>query len=49
MIDLSEIPENYKEQIMTEFEKDKSIGRTALFDYFVKRKLKNLITDLQDF
>lgn len=49
MIDLSEIPEKYKEQILEEFEKDKEVGRSSLFDYFVKRKLKNLLTDLQDF
>lgn len=49
MIDLSSVPANYKEQILTEFEKDKEIGRSALFNYFVTRKLKNLITDIQDF
>jgi hypothetical protein len=49
MIDLNEVPENYKEQIMIEFEKEKEVGRAALFDYFVKRKLKNLLTDIQDF
>jgi len=49
MIDLSEVPENYKEQILTEFAKDKEVGRSQLFNYFVTRKLKNLITDIQDF
>lgn len=49
MIDLSEVPENYQEQILTEFAKDKEVGRSALFNYFVTRKLKNLITDIQDF
>lgn len=49
MIDLAEVPENYKEQILNEFEKDKEVGRSSLFDYFVKRKLKNLLTDIQDF
>ena len=49
MIDLSEVPENYKEQILAEFAKDKDVGRSALFNYFVTRKLKNLITDIGDF
>lgn len=49
MIDLEEIPDNYKQQIMAEFEKEKEVGRSSLFNYFVTRKLKNLITDIQDF
>jgi hypothetical protein len=49
MIDLSEVPENYKDQILTEFAKEKEVGRSALFNYFVTRKLKNLLTDIQDF
>ncbi|MBT4995862.1 MAG: hypothetical protein HOM88_05260 [Hellea sp.] len=49
MIDLSQIPANYVEQIRSEWQAPKDIGRQYLFDYFVKRKLKNLITDIQDF
>lgn len=49
MIDLSEIPQKYKEQILDEYSKDKEVGRSQLFNYFVEKKLKNLITDIQDF
>jgi hypothetical protein len=49
MIDLAEVPANYKEQILTEFAKEKEVGRSSLFNYFVTRKLKNLITDIGDF
>jgi 5'-3' exonuclease len=49
MIDLSEIPQNYKDEILEEYSKDKDIGRSHLFNYFVEKKLKNLITDIQDF
>lgn len=49
MIDLGEIPENYKTKILEEYNKEKDIGRSQLFNYFVEKKLKNLITDLQDF
>ena len=49
MIDLTQIPTNYQETILEEYNQDKGIGREALFNFFVKRKLKNLITDIQDF
>lgn len=49
LIDLGEVPEKFKEQINEEFEKEKTVGRTELFSYFVKYKLKNLLTDIQDF
>lgn len=49
MIDLSEIPNEYKEQVLSQFEVEKDIGREQLFNFFVKRKLKNLLTDIQDF
>jgi len=49
MIDLSEVPDEYKETILQEFNKEKEVGREQLFNYFIKKKLKNLITDIQDF
>lgn len=49
LIDLGEVPEKFKEQITEEFEKEKTVGRSGLFQYFVKYKLKNLLTDIQDF
>jgi 5'-3' exonuclease len=49
MIDLAEIPQKYKEQILEEYSKDKDVGRSHLFNYFIEKKLKNLITDIQDF
>jgi hypothetical protein len=49
MIDLSEIPDAYKKKILEEYNVDKEVGRSQLFDYFMKNKLKNLITDIQDF
>lgn len=49
LIDLGEVPEKFKEQITEEFEKEKAVGRAGLFQYFVKYKLKNLLTDIQDF
>jgi hypothetical protein len=49
MIDLAEIPQKYKDQILEEYSKDKEVGRSQLFNYFIEKKLKNLITDIQDF
>jgi hypothetical protein len=49
MIDLSQVPNNLKEKILEEHSKEKDTGRKHLFNFFVKKKLKNLITDIQDF
>ena len=49
MIDLSQIPQKYQDLILLEYNQEKNIGREHLFNYFVKNKLKHLITDLQDF
>lgn len=49
MIDLSQVPQTYKDIIMEEFNKVVDNGREKLFNYFVKNKLKNLLTDIQDF
>lgn len=49
MIDLREIPQSYQDTIMQEYNKEKEIGREQLFNFFVKKKLKHLITDIQDF
>ena len=49
MIDLSQIPQKYQDQILAEYNQEKNVGREHLFNYFVKKKLKHLITDIQDF
>jgi len=49
MIDLSQIPQQYKDIILNEYNNQEEVGRSQLFNYFVKKKLKNLIGDLQDF
>ena len=49
MIDLNETPQKYKDMIMEEFQKEKDFGRTKLFNFFVEKRLKNLLTDIQDF
>jgi len=49
MIDLNEIPQKYQDLILEEYNQEKDIGRRELFNFFVKKKLKHLITDIQDF
>jgi hypothetical protein len=49
MIDLSEVPQKYKDQILEEYSKDKNVGRSQLFNFFVEKRLKNLLTDIGDF
>ena len=49
MIDLREIPQNYQDIILSEYRQEKEIGREHLFNFFVKKKLKHLLTDIQDF
>lgn len=49
LIDLTQIPQNYQDKILEEYAPNKEIGREHLFNFFVKKKLKNLITDIQDF
>jgi hypothetical protein len=49
MIDLTQIPQNYVDQILEKYNEEKTVGRQHLFNYFVTKKLKHLITDIQDF
>jgi len=49
MIDLTQIPQKYQDQILEEYNQEKTVGRGQLFNYFVNKKLKHLITDIQDF
>ena len=49
MIDLTMIPQEYQDSILENYNNQEEVGRSQLFNYFVKQKLKNLIGDLQDF
>lgn len=49
MIDLKEVPENYQDMIIAEYTQEKMVGREHLFNFFITKKLKNLVSDIQDF
>lgn len=49
LIDLSDTPDVYKAQILEAYGQEKPSDRNKLLNYFIQKKLKNLITDLGDF
>lgn len=49
LIDLTEIPSNIQDQIWQDYSKENTKDRSQLFNYFMKNKLKHLMTNLQEF
>ena len=49
LIDLTYIPENLQDQIMASYQSQPINGRSKLFNYFVKHKLKNLMENISEF
>lgn len=49
LVDLSFIPENLREQVMVEYEAQAGKGRSKLFNYFIEKRLKNLLESINEF
>lgn len=49
LIDLTEIPEEVKNNILTELQNQSGKGRAKLFNYFIKNKLKHLTECITEF
>ena len=49
LIDLEKMPDWLFDNIITAYETVKPVGRTKLFNYFVKHKLKNLMEHINEF
>ena len=49
LIDLTRVPANLQEQIMSSYHEQPTNGRSKLFNYFVKHKLKNLMENISEF
>jgi 5'-3' exonuclease len=49
LIDLTEVPESIKEQILEKYEEETANDRSHLFNYFIKNKLKYLMENISDF
>lgn len=46
LVDLSKIPDNIKEQVMEQYNAQANKTRDKMFDYFIDKRLKNLLTDI---
>lgn len=49
LIDLAEIPEDLKAQILNAYNEDNMKDRSQLFNYFIKNKLKHLMENINEF
>lgn len=49
LVDLSLVPENIKAQVLEQYEAQAGKTKSKLFDYFIQHRLKNLMTDLDQF
>ena len=49
LVDLTNVPENIKEQVMTKYDETSANDRSQLFNYFISNKLRNLMENIQDF
>ena len=49
LVDLNFIPENLRTQIVAEYEAQAGKGRSKLFNYFIEKRLKNLLESINEF
>jgi 5'-3' exonuclease len=49
LIDLSEIPREYQDKVIEKYKEEKTIGRSKLLNFFIQKRLKGLMGELQDF
>ena len=49
MIDLTLIPNDIQDRIMVNYEAEAGKNKSRLFNYFIEKKLKNLLTDIGSF
>jgi hypothetical protein len=49
LVDLNFIPENLRDQVLVEYEAQAGKGRSKLFNYFIEKRLKNLLESINEF
>lgn len=49
LIDLSCLPNEYEEEILEQYNTEKKTGRENLLNYFIKKRLKNLMENIGEF
>jgi hypothetical protein len=49
LIDLNCIPDKYRKMVLDEYTQERTVGRKHLFSFFTSKRLKNLLSDINDF
>lgn len=49
LVDLTFVPENLRVQVLEEYEAQAGKGRSKLFNYFIEKRLKNLLESINEF
>ena len=49
MVDLKETPESIRLNIITNYESQELVSRAGLLNYFVSKRLKNLMEHIEEF
>lgn len=49
LVDLTFVPENLRAQVLEEYEAQAGKGRNKLFNYFIEKRLKNLLESINEF
>ncbi len=49
LIDLNNIPSEYQSAIMVEYESHKPVDRSGMLNYFIDNRLKNLMSNIEEF
>ena len=49
LIDMSKIPEKIQQAVLDEFNKEPKADRSKILNYFIDKKLKNLMVNIEEF
>jgi hypothetical protein len=49
LIDLTRVPQDIRDQVLYKYDSYERKDRSLLLNYFVKNKLRNLMSDIQEF
>jgi len=49
LIDLEEIPSELRTQIIKQYDESQAAPKSKIFNYLIKHRCKNLLTDIEDF
>jgi DNA-binding transcriptional regulator PaaX len=49
LIDLTQVPNNIREEVRQQYEDQSDKDRSKLFNYFIKNKLKHMMENISEF